>query len=103
MRDEYFDNRSTLTNSYINQTVQKMYRGKIDWNVAKRLLEVIHNEGPIRPTRLAMKACVNYDACKRYITWMIEIDWVKIDSTQGNTVTLTEFGSHTIACLDLTY
>lgn len=80
---------------------QIMYHGKIDWDVAKRLLAVIYSEEPVRPTRLAMRAGMNYDACKRYIIWMMEIDWVQADGISSNIISLTEFGFHTCACLHI--
>jgi|SRR5581483_2045190 len=99
---KYFEDgkgeHSVLVNGPITEIT---YHGKIDWDVAKRLLTVIYSEGPIRPTRLAMRAGMNYDACKRYIIWMMEIDWVQADGIQSNIISLTEFGLHTCACLHI--
>ena len=62
---------------------------RIDWDVAKRFLEVLYHEGMVRRTRLAMRAGTNYTACNKYVAWMEEINWV---SMQAGEIRLTEAG-----------
>lgn len=66
------------------------FHGKIDWDVAKRLLGALYSEGSLRKTNLAMKAGINYSACSRYVAWMAEISWVRIE--ESNRVTLEQSG-----------
>lgn len=59
-------------------TGESGYHGKIDWNVAKRFLKAIYEEGEIKKTKLAMRSGVNYGTCIRYIKWMEELGWIAI-------------------------
>lgn len=67
------------------------YHGKIDWDVAKRILQVIYHEGPIRRTSLAMKSELNYSAALRYLLWLQELGWIEIGK-KHNRVKLSEIG-----------
>ena len=67
------------------------YHGKIDWDVAKRMLQAIYRESPIRRTSLSMKSGLNYGAGKRYLAWMEELGWIVISKFQQR-VRLTELG-----------
>lgn len=69
----------------------RLYHGRIDWDVAKRILQVIYMDAPVRKTSLAMKARVNYSTCKKYVIWLEEIDWIAKDSNDA--IRLAEAGS----------
>ncbi|AFU58108.1 hypothetical protein Ngar_c11680 [Candidatus Nitrososphaera gargensis Ga9.2] len=68
---------TTLKESLISR--DDNYHRKIDWNVAKRFLNIIYLHGPIRKTRLAMKTGVNSTTCTKYVTWLIEVDWIDVN------------------------
>lgn len=73
------------------------YHGKIDWDVAKRILKVIYEEGNVKRTNLAMKAGLNYTSCMRYIVWLAEVKW--IDLQNDNQIKLTSSGIQMCLCL----
>lgn len=83
------------TKCFIKQqtiSVESPYHGKIDWDVAKRFLEVIRDSSKIKRTSLAMKAGVNYGACMRYVSWFSEIGWIVVDF--DNEIRLSDAGQN---------
>jgi predicted transcriptional regulator len=67
------------------------FHGRIDWDIAKELSNVLYEQGATKRTRLATKIKANYDTCKRHVHWMQEIGWIKENEISGE-VGLTEPG-----------
>ena len=88
IRKSMYDTNGMILKS---ESFVETYHGKIDWDVAKRILQVIYYESPIRRTRFAMKSGLNYGAGTRYATWMEELGWITI-SQFSNLIRLSELG-----------
>lgn len=86
----------TITSTAITEP----YHGRIDWDVAKRFLQILHQGGAMKKTKLAMKAGVNNGTCTKYIAWMLEVRWVRIiEVADGDEIALTEAGLQVCATI----
>lgn len=89
-------NRVRQQKSQPCDTIAKPYHGRIDWDVAKRFLLILHDNGPIKKTTLAMKTGVNNGTCTKYIEWMLEIRWISISQDK---IALAKAGFEVHACM----
>ncbi|HEY6949667.1 MAG TPA: winged helix-turn-helix domain-containing protein, partial [Nitrososphaeraceae archaeon] len=62
--------------------------GSFSFDVTKRLLCTLYNEGSLKKTALATKTRLNYNVCLRYIKMLNVLGWVDVSSD----VTITESG-----------
>ena len=67
---------------------------RIDWDIVKRIILVLYNEGEQRRTPLATKCNLNYANCLLYIQWLIFLDLIKWKAGEDDEdlVCLTEHG-----------
>lgn len=49
-------------------------------NIITRILKVLSDYGPIRISRLAMYASLNYKRCKNYLSLMEALNWLEIEN-----------------------
>jgi CheY-like chemotaxis protein len=52
-------------------------------DVIKRLLQALAESGPLGKTRLSGKAGINYEMCIKYISFLLLLNWVKINKVNG--------------------
>jgi CheY-like chemotaxis protein/predicted transcriptional regulator len=62
--------------------------GSFSFDVAKRMLDILIQNGRKKKTNLASKAGLNYNVCLRYILMLSSLGWVKVNSE----VSITEKG-----------
>ena len=62
--------------------------GSFSFDVTKRILCTLYNEGSIKKTALATKTRLNYNVCLRYIKMLNVLGWVDVSSD----VSITESG-----------
>jgi CheY-like chemotaxis protein/predicted transcriptional regulator len=62
--------------------------GAFSFDVTKRILDVLKQEGPLKRTNLATKAGLNYNVCARYLALLSAINWIRMDPD----VSITETG-----------
>jgi CheY-like chemotaxis protein len=69
--------------------------GSFSFDVAKRMLDILIQNGRKKKTNLASKAGLNYNVCLRYILMLSSLGWVKVNSE----VSITEKGKEVYAKL----
>jgi CheY-like chemotaxis protein len=62
--------------------------GSFSFDVTKRILSTLFNEGSIKKTSLATKTRLNYNVCLRYIQMLKVLGWLEVSSE----VSITETG-----------
>ena len=62
--------------------------GSFSFDVTKRILCTLYNDGTIKKTTLATKTRLNYNVCLRYINMLKVLGWLNVDSE----VSITETG-----------
>jgi CheY-like chemotaxis protein/predicted transcriptional regulator len=62
--------------------------GSFSFDVAKRMLDILNQDGSRKKTNLASKAGLNYNVCLKYIQMLNSLGWVKVNSE----VSITEKG-----------
>jgi CheY-like chemotaxis protein/predicted transcriptional regulator len=62
--------------------------GSFSFDVTKRILCTLFNDGPIKKTSLATKTRLNYNVCLRYIQMLKVLGWLEV----GSEVSITETG-----------
>lgn len=62
--------------------------GSFSFDVAKRILCTLFNDGSIKKTSLATKTRLNYNVCLRYIQMLKVLGWLEV----GSEVSITETG-----------
>jgi CheY-like chemotaxis protein/predicted transcriptional regulator len=62
--------------------------GSFSFDVTKRILCTLFNEGSIKKTSLATKTRLNYNVCLRYIQMLKVLGWLEVSSE----VSITEIG-----------
>ena len=62
--------------------------GSFSFDVTKRILCTLYNEGKIKKTILATKTRLNYNVCLRYINMLKVLGWLDV----GSEVSITETG-----------
>ncbi|HEY7226881.1 MAG TPA: response regulator [Nitrososphaeraceae archaeon] len=62
--------------------------GSFSFDVTKRILCTLYNDGSIKKTALATKTRLNYNVCLRYIKMLNVLGWVEVSSD----VSITESG-----------
>ena len=73
----------------------------INVDVMKRILKVLHEQGTLNVTNLAMSSHVNYNTCKGYLHIMKIFDWIEISNHEKNTaVRITDTGRKIFIKLD---
>jgi predicted transcriptional regulator len=67
---------------------------RIDWNIIKKLLNILYNEGKMRKTILARKSNMGYDNCVLYIDWLSMLDLIRRnpDEERAEIISLSELG-----------
>jgi len=67
---------------------------RIDWNIIKKLLNILYNEGKMRKTILARKSNMGYDKCVLYIDWLYMLDFIRrnLDEEKTEIISLSELG-----------
>ena len=62
--------------------------GSFSFDVTKRILCTLFNDGSLKKTTLATKTRLNYNVCLRYIQMLKVLGWIKVSSE----VSITETG-----------
>jgi CheY-like chemotaxis protein/predicted transcriptional regulator len=62
--------------------------GSFSFDVTKRILCTLFNDGPVKKTSLATKTRLNYNVCLRYIQMLEVLGWLEVSSE----VSITETG-----------
>ncbi|MGB8766454.1 MAG: winged helix-turn-helix domain-containing protein, partial [Nitrososphaeraceae archaeon] len=62
--------------------------GSFSFDVTKRILCTLFNDGSIKKTSLATKTRLNYNVCLRYIQMLKVLGWLEVSSE----VSITETG-----------
>ena len=62
--------------------------GSFSFDVTKRILCTLFNDGSLKKTTLATKTRLNYNVCLRYIQMLKVLGWIKV----GSEVSITETG-----------
>jgi CheY-like chemotaxis protein/predicted transcriptional regulator len=62
--------------------------GSFSFDVAKRILDVLHENGKLKRTNLATKTGLNYDTCLRYSRMLAFLGWLDVKDD----ITITELG-----------
>src|SRR6185436_14952336 len=62
--------------------------GSFSFDVTKRILCTLFNDGSVKKTTLATKTRLNYNVCLRYIQMLKVLGWIKVSSE----VSITETG-----------
>ena len=62
--------------------------GSFSFDVKKRILCTLFNDGSIKKTSLATKTRLNYNVCLRYIQMLKVLGWLEV----GSEVSITETG-----------
>ena len=56
---------------------------RIDWNIIKRILKYLHNDGKEKKTNIAMKCNMSYDNCVVYLNWLEIMDLIKRETDEN--------------------
>jgi CheY-like chemotaxis protein/predicted transcriptional regulator len=62
--------------------------GSFSFDVTKRILCTLFNDGPVKKTSLATKTRLNYNVCLRYVQMLKVLGWLEV----GSEVSITETG-----------
>src|SRR6185436_15815162 len=62
--------------------------GSFSFDVTKRILRTLFNDGSIKKTSLATKTRLNYNVCLRYIQMLKVLGWLEVSSE----ISITETG-----------
>lgn len=67
---------------------------RIDWNIAKRLIEFLHYNGRERKTKIAMKCNLNYEQLTMYLDWLELLEFIikEMDNKKVEWICLSEKG-----------
>lgn len=66
---------------------------RIDVEIVKRMIFVLHDEGKQRKTRMALMAHMSYDKCMRYLEWLELMGIVCWENERGfEHIVLTDAG-----------
>jgi predicted transcriptional regulator len=76
------------------ETKNKKELKRIDWNIIKKLLNVLYTEGKMRKTALARKSNMGYDSCLLYVDWLYMLDLIRrnLDEERAEIISLSELG-----------
>jgi predicted transcriptional regulator len=53
---------------------------RIDWDIVKRILELLYHEGQSKKTNIAMKCNLNHEQVTTYLDWIDMFDFIKKES-----------------------
>lgn len=75
-------------------SVKKREIQRIDWNIAKRLIEFLHYNSKEKKTKIAMKCNLNYEQLTMYLDWLELLEFVKKEMDHKNVewICLSETG-----------
>lgn len=79
------------------QVKKKKELQKVDWNVAKRIIVKLHDNGQVAKTELATKCNISYDKLIMYLDWLEFMDMIDRNAEQENrleNIKLSEYGFH---------
>jgi predicted transcriptional regulator len=57
--------------------------GYISFDVVCRILDILTENGPLKKTRLSIKAGLNYNSCVKYCTVLKRLGWIESRSFDG--------------------
>lgn len=74
--------------------VKKKEIQRIDWNIAKRLIEFSYYNGKEKKTKIAMKCNLNYEQLTMYLDWLELLEFIikEIDHKKVEWISLSERG-----------
>ncbi|MHB8602719.1 MAG: winged helix-turn-helix domain-containing protein [Nitrosotalea sp.] len=67
---------------------------RIDWDIAKRLIEFLYYSGKERKTKIAMKCSLNYEQLTMYLDWLELLEFIikEMDHKRIEWISLSERG-----------
>lgn len=66
---------------------------RIDWDIVKRILHLLYDEGKTKKTHIAMKCNLNYDQTVLYLEWMAMVNFIKkINDRSFEVISLSDSG-----------
>ena len=67
---------------------------RIDWDIVKRLVILLHYNSKVKRTHIAMKCKLSYDNCLLYLDWLEIMDLIKreVDQDAFELISLSEKG-----------
>lgn len=67
---------------------------RIDWDIVKRILEILYHDGKSKKTKIAMKCNLNHEQVTMYLAWIDMFDFIKKDADEGKSewIDLSEGG-----------
>lgn len=76
----------------ISQNKKELKR--INWNIVKKLIVLLHYNGRMKRTNIAMRCNMGYDKCLLYLNWLDLMDLIKkeIDEDGFELIRLTDKG-----------
>jgi predicted transcriptional regulator len=75
---------SDVQNIAGHKTVQnKKEIKRIDWEITKRLVILLHYNSKIKKTNIAMKCNMSYDNCVVYLNWLEIMDLVRRETDEN--------------------
>lgn len=68
---------------------------RIDTEVVKRIITILHNDGMERKTKISLKAHLSYDKCLLYLEWLELMGLIRKENDVSNfeLINLTEKGN----------
>jgi predicted transcriptional regulator len=68
---------------------------RIDTEVVKRIITILHDEGMERKTKISLKAHLSYDKCLLYLEWLELMGLIRKENDDNNfeLINLTEKGN----------
>lgn len=67
---------------------------RIDWDIVKRILDLLYREGKSKKTKIAMKCSINHEQVTMYLDWIDMFDFIKkeTDEDESEWIALNERG-----------
>lgn len=77
-----------------NMKIQRKELKRIDWDIVKRILELLYHEGKSKKTKIAMKCSLNHKQVTMYLDWINMFDFIKkeTDEDKSERIDLNERG-----------
>jgi predicted transcriptional regulator len=73
--------------------VHKKELKRIDWDIVKRILHLLYDEGKTKKTHIATKCNLNYDQTILYLEWMTMVNFIrKISDGKSEAISLSNIG-----------
>lgn len=80
MKKENGSQQNVTTTEQLVQNKKRLRR--IDFDIVKRVMSLLHHDSKIKKTNIAMKCNLGYDKCVLYLDWLEKMDLIKRENDE---------------------